>query len=192
MHVISCIEEIENYFDILKKAIDNISRQDIETFTARLKRAQEKNLAVYIMGNGGSAAAASHFCSDYNKSLRRNYTKSRMICLNDNIPSITSYANDIDYDSIFYSQLENILNPEDIVIAVSVSGNSKNIIKAAEYADSIGAETISLTGFDGGLLKKISKYNVNSNIDDMQISEDIHLSILHAVSKILSRTQELI
>ena len=108
-----------------------------------------------------------------------------MVCLNDSIPTMLAYANDVNYEYVFVEQLKNFLNKGDIVIGLSGSGNSKNVLNAIEYANSKNAITIGLTGYDGGFLKKICRYSVNANINDMQISEDIHMMLCHMAYSIL-------
>ena len=108
-----------------------------------------------------------------------------MFCLNDNIPTILAYSNDVSYDVVFEEQLKNVLQEGDIVLAISGSGNSKNIIRAVNYAKSVNAKIIGMTGYNGGLLKKLSDISLNANIDDMQISEDIHVIVMHMLYKLL-------
>jgi D-sedoheptulose 7-phosphate isomerase len=140
------------------------------------------------MGNGGSGTTASHIVCDFNKGVSANLVKKlKVMCLNDNMPSISAIANDISYDAIFEEQLKNFLSPGDIVIGISVSGNSKNIIKAIDYANNNGATTIGFCGFDGGKLKKIAKYPIHVKVDDMKITEDIHSVISHILMKMLSK-----
>lgn len=179
-------EFIEEYFNKLKTTIDNLNRDEIETFIKVLVQAKEAGKMVYIMGNGGSAATASHFCCDFNKGVSYGKDKRfKFICLNDNLATMMAYANDISYDDIFVEQLKNFLNSGDVVIGISGSGNSKNVLKAIEYANSADGTTIGITGYDGGKLKKMAKYSVNTNINDMQISEDIHMILDHLCSKAL-------
>ena len=108
-----------------------------------------------------------------------------MFCLNDNIPTILAYSNDVSYDVVFEEQLKNVLQEGDVVLAISGSGNSKNIIRAVNYAKSVNAKIIGMTGYNGGLLKKFSDIRLNANIDDMQISEDIHVIVMHMLYKLL-------
>lgn len=177
---------INNYFNSLKETLDNLNRNEVENFINVLLKAKENNKTIYIMGNGGSAATASHFVCDFNKGMSYNKdSRFKMICLNDNIPIMLAYANDLSYDDIFIEQLKNFLKKDDVVIGISGSGNSKNIIKAIEYANSIGAITIGLTGYNGGILKTISTFSVNTNINNMQITEDVHMSLCHMVYDIL-------
>lgn len=171
---------ITNYFNTLIKTLNLLDKEEITTFVSVLKEAKKNDNTIYIMGNGGSATTASHFACNFNKELSFNKSnRFKMICLNDNTPTLLAYANDISYDVIFVEQLKNFLKKEDVVIGISGSGNSMNIINAIEFANSIGAITVGLTGFDGGKLKKIAKYSVNTNLNDMQITEDIHLSLCH-------------
>ena len=175
----------ENYFSRLIQCVNNLDRNEVEQFINILNTAKEEGRTIYTMGNGGSAATASHFCCDFNKGMSYGQPKRfKMICLNDNDATMLAYANDVSYDDVFVEQLKNFLTPNDIVIAISGSGNSKNIIKAVEYANVIGATTVGMTGFNGGILKKIAKYSLNTNVDDMQITEDIHMMICHMMYSI--------
>lgn len=180
--------DIDAYFEKLKRTLDLISRDELDKFLALLLDALERGCHVYIMGNGGSSSTASHFVADFNKGLSLGKKKRfRFICLADNTATITAYANDLSYDDIFVEQLRNFLEPGDLVIAISGSGNSKNIIKAVEYANSVGAATLGLTGYDGGALRKIAGHGVHIPIDDMQVTEDLHMVLDHMAYAILGR-----
>lgn len=173
---------INGYLEQLKSCIDNLDREEINTFIKVLIEARNNKKHIFIMGNGGSAATASHFCCDFNKGM--SYLKDdkfRMICLNDNVATMLAYANDVSYDDVFVEQLKNFLDEGDIVIGISGSGNSKNVLNAIEYANKNNAVTIGLTGFNGGVLKQMVKYSVNANINDMQVTEDIHMMICHLI-----------
>lgn len=175
--------------DYLKNVNDSITKLDENEFLKiieLLKHARKNKKNIFIFGNGGSAATASHFVCDINKGANNNFEpRFKVICLNDNIPTLTAYGNDMGYEFVFKEQLENFLNKEDVVIAISGSGNSKNIINAIEYANEKQAVVIGITGFDGGKLKKLSNYSLNANINDMQISEDIHMIWVHVMLKCL-------
>lgn len=176
------LEQIESYITRLKTALDNLDRKEIEQFAQILSDAREKEANIFIIGNGGSASTASHFCCDFNKVASYGYDNKKrfkFICLSDNIATVMSYSNDVCYDDIFVEQLKNFVQPNDILIAISSSGNSPNIIKAVEYANKNNIATVGLTGCDGGKLKEISKYSVNANSFDKQVSEDIHLILCH-------------
>ena len=177
---------IDNYFSRLKDTIDKISRDEINTVLNLLIDAYKNDKLVLTMGNGGSASTASHFVCDFNKGLT--YQKEhrfRFICLSDNVATMMAYANDVSYEDIFVEGLKNYLQPDDLVIAISGSGNSPNVIKAVEYTNKNDGITIGLTGYDGGKLKQISQHNIHVPIDDMQITEDLHLIFDHLMMSIL-------
>lgn len=177
---------INEYLEKVKKTIDNLDRDEIETFMNLLTKAKDEDRTIFIMGNGGSASTASHFCCDFNKGVSYGQEKRfKFICLNDNIPTMMAYSNDISYEEIFVEPLKNFFKEGDLVIGISGSGNSKNVLKAIEYANSNGGVTIGITGYNGGKLKQKAKYSVNTNIDDMQVSEDIHMVLDHMCSSII-------
>ncbi len=178
--------DIESYLDNLKEVIDNINIQEINTVIERLIEVYVRGGSIYIFGNGGSASTASHFANDFNKGLCENSDKKfRFYCLNDNIPSLLAIANDLSFNDVFKEQLKNFLTPNDLVIAISGSGNSKNAITAIEYANKNGVETIGLVGYDGGKIKKIVKHYIHVRIHDMQKVEDIHLMLDHLMTSTL-------
>jgi D-sedoheptulose 7-phosphate isomerase len=178
---------ISGYVDKLKKALDNLNHEEINGLGEILKSAQARGNAIYILGNGGSAAAASHLSCDLNKGASYGYEKRyHAFALSDNISALLAFANDVSYDDVFIEQLKNCLRENDVVIGLSGSGNSKNILKAVEYADAQGAVTVGITGYTTGKLSEIAGYNVNLNIDDMQIAEDLHIVINHILVNLLT------
>jgi D-sedoheptulose 7-phosphate isomerase len=182
------VPEISAYFDRIKATLDRVSREEVNKLLGLLLDALEGGRTVFMMGNGGSAATASHYAADFNKGL--SYGKARrfrFICLSDNVPTLTAYANDVSYDEVFVEQLRNFLEPGDLVIAISGSGNSRNVLKAIEYANSSGAITVGLTGYDGGELKRIARHGVHIPIDDMQVTEDLHMVLDHLAYAVLGR-----
>lgn len=184
------IELINNYFEKLKKTIDELDKNEIIKFVDVLNKARENGRNIFIMGNGGSASTASHFCCDFNKGASYGVDdkkRFKFICLNDNIATMMAYSNDVSYESVFVEQLKNFLQSEDVVIGISGSGNSKNVLKAIEYANENGAVTVGLTGYSGGRLKELAKYSVNANVEDMQVSEDIHMILCHMIMQIISK-----
>ncbi len=151
-----------------------------------VRRAFDNGKQIITCGNGGSAYAASHFITDWNKMVNlATGRKFRGISLCDNIGMVTAFANDLSYDEVFAGQLKAILDAGDLVIAVSGSGNSKNVVKAVEYANEAGADTLALVGYDGGILKKIARQHVWVPSFDMQLCEDVHLMFGHMVMKAL-------
>lgn len=180
-------EAIDNYFNLLKQSVDGLDRSAIESFIDLLLEARKNGNNIYIMGNGGSAATASHFTCDFNKGL--SYKKDirfKMICLNDNIATMLAYSNDLGYENVFQEQLKNFLKKDDVVIGISGSGNSKNILNAVEYANELGAKTVGLTGFDGGKLKDIVDVSIHADINNMQVAEDVHMMICHMLYSVMS------
>jgi len=176
-----------DYLSLLQKGIGNIDISEVVQIASLINDACKNGNQVFVFGNGGSGSTASHFACDINKGV--SYSKGKrhkIICLNDNIPTMLAYSNDIGYEIVFVEQLKNLLNEGDIVIGISGSGNSKNVLLAIEYANNNNAITVGLTGFDGGQLKKMSKYSFNAAINDMQVSEDMHMVFVHLMMKCLS------
>lgn len=175
------------YLNRLQETIKRLDREEINKFINMLLDARDADKQIFIMGNGGSASTASHFCCDFNKGSSYGFNKRfKFICLNDNVPGMMAYANDVSYDDVFVEQLKNFFNPGDYVIGISGSGNSKNVLKAIEYANNNGGVTIGLTGFSGGKLKQMCTHSVNMNVDDMQISEDLHMMMDHLSMKVIT------
>lgn len=180
-------EAIDNYFNLLKQSVDGLDRKAIISFVDLLLEARKNGNNIYIMGNGGSASTASHFTCDFNKGL--SYKKDirfKMICLNDNIATMLAYSNDLGYENVFVEQLKNFLKKDDVVIGISGSGNSKNILNAIEYANHLGAKTVGLTGFNGGKLKNIVDVSIHADVNNMQVTEDVHMSICHMLYSVMS------
>lgn len=181
---------IKEYLFDLEQNIRKMNVKKIELLANLFLKTIENGKQVFVFGNGGSAATASHLACDINKGASYGKDKRfKVICLNDNIPTMMAYANDVSYESIFIEQLKNFLCPNDLVIGFSGSGNSKNVLNAIEYANQTGAITFGITGFDGGKLAKISKYSLIIEVDDMQKIEDIHLIIVHVLMQILCNNQ---
>jgi D-sedoheptulose 7-phosphate isomerase len=179
-------DEIAAYFGKLKKVVDAIAVDEINRLMHLLVNALQEERQVFIMGNGGSAATASHFVCDFNKGLSWGKQKRfKMICLNDNVPTMMAYANDTSYEDVFVEPLKNYFRKGDLVIGISGSGNSSNVLNAIEWGNANGGVTIGLTGYNGGKLKEAAMYGVHINVDDMQIAEDLHMALDHCMLKIL-------
>lgn len=180
-------EQIKAYFEREKEVINNLNYDEIAVAVEAIKAAYEREATIYVFGNGGSAATASHFVCDFNKGICEKLDKKfNLICLSDNTPIITAIANDISYDDVFYFQLKNKLKPDDLILAISGSGNSKNVIKAVEYAREVGTKVVGITGYSGGKLKELSDYRMHVNVDDMQITEDVHMAFDHMMYRVLT------
>jgi len=155
---------------------------------AAVENAQRKGRQVFVMGNGGSAATASHIATDLCKTAAvAGQPLIRCVSLADNVAFITAIGNDLSFDDIFSRQLENLLQPEDVVILVSGSGNSGNLLKAAELANKRGAVSVGLLGFDGGKLKALVKIPLLVSSDQYGVIEDIHMSIGHILTFFLKQ-----
>ena len=190
--MIDYTKQINNYFSRLGKTMDNLDKQEINNFMNVLLKARDEGKHIFIMGNGGSGATASHYCGDFNKGMSyKQSSKFKLICLNDNAPSLLAYANDVSYDDVFVEQLKNFYQKGDLVIGISGSGNSKNVLKAIDYANENGGETIGLTGYDGGELCRKAKHSVHVDIDDMQITEDLQMALCHMMYSILMTDKNL-
>jgi len=175
---------IEKYTNNLIELLKNIDKDAIVEITKAIESTVNTKSKVYILGNGGSAATASHMVNDLGVGLKRRDIKNfNVVSLADNTPVCTAIANDIGYDNIFYMQLKNVINKDDVVIAISCSGNSNNIIKAVEYAKELGSTIIGVTGFDGGKLKKLSdiSFHVNTQKNEYGLVEDMHMILDHII-----------
>lgn len=178
---------IKQYLELEKRVIDSLDVESINQIMNEIKASQERGSTVYICGNGGSHATASHFCCDFNKGVSGEQEKStNFICLGDNAPTLMAIANDISYDEIFSYQLKNRLKSGDILFVISGSGNSKNIVKAMEIAKKNSNRIIGLCGYRGGKVKEMSDVCLHVDIDNMQITEDIHMLLDHCMMYIFS------
>lgn len=179
-------QHVSEYIAGLVRVLQNLDCDQIGAFIGLLDRAREEGRQIFIFGNGGSGANASHITGDLVKGASYKRDKRfKMVCLNDNDAAVLAYANDVSYDDVFVEQLKNFLDPGDVVIGISGSGNSTNILRAMEYANARGAETVGFCGYPGGKLEKAVKHVVHANIHDMQFAEDVHLIVGHMAMKAL-------
>lgn len=182
-------EIIRNYIDQVRDTMADIPVDEIQKIVMVLNHARIAGNKIFIMGNGGSAATASHFANDLNKgAIRSGLPRFKAFALSDNIPVITAWSNDVSYEDIFAEQLENYIDERDIVIAISGSGNSLNILKAVKLAMSKGGITIALTGFNGGKVKDIASYCIVIPSNSMRQIEDFHLLLTHVITECLQST----
>jgi D-sedoheptulose 7-phosphate isomerase len=179
-----------DYIKKLKEILDELPMENIEKIADILLEAYEKGKYVYIMGNGGSAATAAHMVCDLAKGtiwpVSPGEKRFRVIGMSDNIPLMTAWTNDIDYSQVFREQLLNLIGEGDVVIGISGSGSSDNIIKAIEYANACSATTIGLSGCGGGRLKDTTKECIVVNSHNMERIEDVHLIISHIIKLYLN------
>jgi D-sedoheptulose 7-phosphate isomerase len=175
-------DQIDSYIDSQIKTLQDLKKHTatIEKIGKKLLEAREAGNTIYIMGNGGSASTASHMACDLLKSaIDQGKSRFKVISLTDNTAVFSAWANDTSYDMVFEEQLKNFLTEKDIVIAISGSGNSPNILKAIDFANKTGAYTIGLTGMGGGKLAKTAKLSLIVPNDNMWRVEDIHLLLNH-------------
>lgn len=168
--------------------IETLERLDVDAINDALNlliEVQKNHKKIYVFGNGGSSSTASHFQNDFGKGVSEYIEdKFRFQCLNDNIPTIMAVANDIGFEEVFRFQLQGVIEPGDVVIAISGSGNSKNIINAVEYAKNCGNKIIGLTGYSGGKLKELSDISLHVPVNSMQVTEDIHMVFDHLMMSV--------
>jgi len=167
----------------LLRALDTIDLGKVDDAIAALRRARDEGRHIFVCGNGGSAATANHFACDIVKGASFGREKRfRIMALSEQIPTLTAYANDVGYDCVFAEQLKNFAQPGDVVIAISGSGNSPNVVCAVEFANSLGCFTIGLTGRDGGKLGQLVQLDVRVSDDHMGRIEDGHMVICHMLA----------
>ena len=177
---------IEDYVKGLIKCLEELSRQNVEEVADIIFGAWKKGKRIFIMGNGGSATTASHFARDLQIGAAvKGKPRVQAVSLTDNVALMTALANDIDYSSIFEEQLVGQLGEGDVVVGISASGNSANVLKAIEYARKNGAMTIGFIGFGGGKLKGLTCKSIVLSSKDYRQVEDIHLSLAHIVSYLI-------
>lgn len=179
--------KISKYISLEREIIKNLDVTAINEVINLLEQTRLNGGTIYICGNGGSAATASHFASDFNKGVSLKLDKKyNMICLNDNVPTVMAIANDIGYERIFDIQLQNRLKEKDILIAISGSGNSLNVVNAVKYAKENNVKIIGLTGYNGGQVKQLADINLYVSVENMQITEDVHLIFEHLMMWVLT------
>jgi D-sedoheptulose 7-phosphate isomerase len=177
---------IQSYFVELQEILDHLSEEVIEQVLDILHDARNNNQQVFILGNGGSASTASHFVCDLGKNTRVPGTPNfKVMGLTDNMALFSALANDEGYDNVFAQQLANHLQSGDVVIGISTSGNSKNVVNAIHLANSGGAKTIGFTGFDSGELGEIVDVNMHVPSHSIEHVEDVHLVLEHLITKAL-------
>lgn len=165
--------------------IDTLSKVDMDKVNQAIdwfREARNEGRHIFVCGNGGSASTASHFACDIVKGASFNRKQRfRIMALTDSLPTLTAYSNDVSYDCVFLEQLKNFAEPNDLVMGISGSGNSPNVLRAMEYANSIGCKTLALTGRDGGKLGPLAQLNIQIAEPHMGRIEDAHLIVCHMI-----------
>ena len=177
---------IKDYIEQHNLVVENLNHQEIESAINLIKKTIVAGGRVAVCGNGGSAVAASHYITDWNKMVY-SHTKLKFngICLSDNVGLITAYSNDLSYNDVFSEQVKNLLYGGDLLITLSGSGNSENVVKATSVANKMKVNTLTICGYDGGKLRKISHNSVWIQSYDMQLCEDAQTVFGHMVMKSL-------
>ena len=174
------------YFNQMKRAAASIDGAKLQEAAQMLDAAFNQRTSVYVCGNGGSAAISNHFICDHLKGVQTDTTVlPRVISLVSNMETVTAVANDISYDDVFVFQLATLAEPGDVLVTVSSSGDSENVVRAVQWAKDNGCKTISMTGFDGGRTAALADVNLHVESDNYGIIEDIHQSLMHIIAQFL-------
>jgi D-sedoheptulose 7-phosphate isomerase len=182
-------EFAKNYINGLKDLLDRLPLGPIDEVVGAIEQARDEQRQVFVIGNGGSGSNASHFCEDIGKGTLKlpedlnNETKKRfrILSLTDNTPYVLAWGNDEGFERVFVEQLKNLAGPGDLLIAISGSGNSPNVLRAVDWANRHGLATFGCTGFSGGKLRTLAHKSLHVPLDDMGIVESIHLTAFHWV-----------
>lgn len=181
----------ENYIDFLFSSIKSSKKKNIELASKKILQTIKNKKKIFVCGNGGSAAIANHYICDYLKFFReKTKIKSQVFSLSSNIETISAISNDISYDKIFSYQAESLCNKGDLIIIISSSGNSKNIVNLLKYTKKEKLFTIGFSGFDGGYLKKNSNISIHINANNYGISEDSHHILMHLILQFMIKKLE--
>ena len=176
---------IKEYYEREIEVINKLNLDEINNAMNAIYETYNNGGTIYVCGNGGSASTASHMQNDFNKGISEYVEKKfKFYCLNDNVSTMMAVANDIGYEEVFRFPLLNNITNNDLFIGISGSGNSKNVLNAAEYAKECGAKVLGITGYTGGKLKEMADYIMHADIMDMQIAEDLHMTFDHMMMKI--------
>jgi D-sedoheptulose 7-phosphate isomerase len=173
-----------SYLAYVTQALQSVQPQEVQNTIDLLWRAYQKGRRVFVIGNGGSAATASHLAQDLAKGTRRTLSQKkriRALALTDSVPFLTAYGNDDGYEVVFEQQLRNHAQRGDVLIAISGSGNSPNILKAIAWAKRNGLATLGITGFDGGKLRRLAQHKLHVPLNDMCTAESVHSVLLHYI-----------
>jgi D-sedoheptulose 7-phosphate isomerase len=185
------LHAIEDYLDHLKLVLEQLDRERIRDLVGILTVVRESGNHVFFMGNGGSGSTASHFATDLGKGTAvAGKRRFKVLPLNDHLPTFSAYANDQGYESVFAEQLRAFVERGDVVIGLSASGNSPNVLRAMEVARAAGAIRVGFTGFDGGALRRSVDLNLHAPAHNVGRAEDAHHIVMHLVCEIIRNQPE--
>jgi len=181
----------QNYYKNLFAALNKLNAKDLDKASKLIFEKIKNKKTIFVCGNGGSAAIANHYVCDFLKFFRQNTNyKPKIVSLSNNIETITAISNDIDYKKIFSYQAESLCNKDDLILIISSSGNSKNIIDLLKYAKKNKIKTIGFCGFKGGYLKKNSDISIHVKSENYGLSEDSHHILMHLILQYLIKTSD--
>lgn len=172
------------YFNHLHNLLNSVDTKALQNFIDILLASRDNNTTVFLVGNGGSAMTAAHFVNDLCKTTKRKERNFKAMNLSDNVSWLTALANDEGYEHVFSGQLGNFIQKDDVVIGISASGNSKNVIKALELANEKGAISVAMVGFDGGRMKEVAKeyIHIHTGLGEYGPVEDVHMVLVHLIT----------
>ncbi len=175
---------LNTYLDDFCTLLKEVNPAEADALVDAIEDAYNRDAFVFVIGNGGSGANASHICEDLGKGTLsdfENQKRLKVMSLTDNTPYILAWANDTSYDRIFVEQLKNFAQPGALLIAISGSGNSPNVVKAVEYANQHGMKTFGMTGYDGGELRRIAHNSLHVSSFNMGVVESVHAVVFHYI-----------
>lgn len=173
---------IMDYISDVKRLCDILDVEEIESVCQLFLEAYKSGKKIFVAGNGGSAGTSNHFCCDFGKNAVKGETnRPQIISLSANIEVLTALGNDFSYADVFSEQLKNLMSDGDLILLISASGNSPNVVKAAEYVKSRNGKVIGFSGFAGGKLKELSDININIPSDSYEKIEDLHMMLTHII-----------
>ncbi len=185
------MDSIRRYLKDVRYTLDALPLECIQSVVDVLLRANYAGSTIFTLGNGGSAATASHFACDLGKgTITPDCPRFRVVALTDNIPVMTAWSNDVSYADVFAEQLKSLMRPGDVVLAISGSGNSPNVLRAVELAHSMGGVTIGFSGFDGGKLNTLVDVSVVTPNNCMEQIEDVHVVLCHLITTVLRKRMQ--
>ena len=180
----------QKYKNSLNLALNTIDQETLEILYKEIKKRLDGSSSIHILGNGGSAANASHIAGDYTKTFSFMNLKLKIYSHSDNISYLTAASNDLDYNEIYSSLVGTLINQKDLIIYLSGSGNSLNLIKCANKANTLKINQISISGYNGGKIKNLVTTPIHIDYPDMEISEDCQLIIFHYIKQQLVKEIE--
>jgi D-sedoheptulose 7-phosphate isomerase len=176
----------QDFIDRVRTTLSEVNIAEMEKVVRTLKNAYESGKTVFVMGNGGSAASASHLACDL-RYAEEKHRRFRVMCLNDNTSLLTALANDLGYDQVFKGQLQQLVNPGDVVVALSVSADSENVVKAAEFAREKGAVVVGFFGSGGGRARALANFHVTVSNNDFPVVESVQSVLTQVVAAAFRR-----